>query len=422
MLVFYSRPLAADCLPPPHRDGSFTWQVMKTTTKATQLCTEFTVTPGTSHQGHSYVGININSIEYTQECHFRIQLYLLLLHLILRLLLLLRAEGELLGGLLPQAVAGPRPLGQVRGVDARLKCLVGGLDLLVEEGLAGGGAAVLEVGHAVDGVDGEAEAVGAVADGQLEGRVDVALFRVAADVDVGAAGALVGEAVHHPRVAVEVEDDGRVLGEEADPLAVRHAVGVLRGVDEHEEVDDVDVADLEVGEVLQQQVDGRERLVRADVAARGHDHVGVLAGVGAELGPDAGALGAVRDGLVHVQVLQVVLLVRDDDVDVVDGPQAVVHDGQQAVAVGGQVDAHHLGALVGHQVEEAGVLVREAVVVLSPDDRGQEDVERGDLVAPLDLEGLFDPLAVLGYKSALVFDPMSSIKSDSGLPDQPSSQ
>lgn len=40
-------------------------------------------------------------------------------------------------------------------------------------------------------------------------------------------------------------------------------------------------------------------------------------------------------------------------------------------------------------------MVSEAVVVLSPDHAGQEDVERGHLDTPLNLETLLNPLAVL---------------------------
>lgn len=74
----------------------------------------------------------------------------------------------------------------------------------------------------------------------------------------------------------------------------------------------------------------------------------------------------------------------------------MVHAGEEAVAVGGEVDADDFGGFVGDYVEEARVLVREAVVVLSPDDGGEEDVEGGDLVAPLYLEALLEPFAVLG--------------------------
>ena len=199
------------------------------------------------------------------------------------------------------------------------------------------------------------------------------------------AGPLVGQAVDEPGIRVEVEDDGPVVGKQGRPLGIRQAMRVLVVRDQLEQVDAVDAADLELGEMLQQQVDGGERLVRADVAARGHDEIWLLAAIGAELRPDADALGAVDDGVLHGQVLQVLLLVGHDDVDVVGRAQAVVGHGEETVAVGREVDADYLGWLVGDDVEEAGVLVREAVVVLTPDDGGEEDVEGCDLVAPFNL-------------------------------------
>jgi hypothetical protein len=41
-------------------------------------------------------------------------------------------------------------------------------------------------------------------------------------------------------------------------------------------------------------------------------------------------------------------------------------------------------------------LVRESVVVLTPDSGGKEDVERGDFGSPFDLEAFLDPF----YESA----------------------
>jgi hypothetical protein len=49
-----------------------------------------------------------------------------------------------------------------------------------------------------------------------------------------------------------------------------------------------------------------------------------------------------------------------------------------------QVDADDLGLLVDDVVDEAGVLVAEAVVVLPPDVRGEQVVERGDRPPPGD--------------------------------------
>ena len=69
------------------------------------------------------------------------------------------------------------------------------------------------------------------------------------------------------------------------------------------------------------------------------------------------------------------LFVGHDDIDIVGAAQAVVGYGQQAVGVGWQVDSHHVGALVDDHVEKAGVLMGETVVVLAPDQGGDEKVE-----------------------------------------------
>src|SRR5436190_2152865 len=75
--------------------------------------------------------------------------------------------------------------------------------------------------------------------------------------------------------------------------------------------------------------------------------------------------------------------------------QAVVDDGEQRVRVGRQVDAHDVGLLVDDVVDEAGILVAEAVVVLPPDVRRQEIVERGDGTPPRDVPRGLQPLRVL---------------------------
>src|ERR1700730_115477 len=89
------------------------------------------------------------------------------------------------------------------------------------------------------------------------------------------------------------------------------------------------------------------------------------------------------------------LLARHDDVDVVAAAQAVVGGGEQAVGIGGQVDANDLGLLVDDVVDEARVLVTEAVVVLAPYMRGEEIVEGGDGAPPGDLARDLEPLGVL---------------------------
>jgi hypothetical protein len=99
--------------------------------------------------------------------------------------------------------------------------------------------------------------------------------------------------------------------------------------------------------------------------------------------------------LFHGEVLEMLLLVGDDDVDVVGAAEAVVHGRKQAVGVRWEIDAYNLRTLVRDHVQKARILMCEAVVILPPYCRSQEDVERSNLVPPFDLETLFDPLAML---------------------------
>ncbi len=89
------------------------------------------------------------------------------------------------------------------------------------------------------------------------------------------------------------------------------------------------------------------------------------------------------------------LLAGHHHVDVLARPQAVVVGGQQRVGVRRQVDPDDLGALVDHVVDEAGVLVAEAVVVLAPDMAGQKVIQARDRSPPRNVVGDLEPLGVL---------------------------
>ena len=101
------------------------------------------------------------------------------------------------------------------------------------------------------------------------------------------------------------------------------------------------------------------------------------------------------DGRFHVHVLGMLLLVGDDDVDVVLATQAVVCHRQQAVHIGWQVDADDGSAFVDDKIEEAGVLVGEAVVILPPNRGGDQQVQRGDFFAPTQMVADRQPFRVL---------------------------
>ena len=68
---------------------------------------------------------------------------------------------------------------------------------------------------------------------------------------------------------------------------------------------------------------------------------------------------------------------------------------QQRVRIGRQIDADHLRRLVDHVIDEAGILVAEAVVILPPDMRGEQIVERRDRPPPGDVIAGLEPLRVL---------------------------
>ena len=58
---------------------------------------------------------------------------------------------------------------------------------------------------------------------------------------------------------------------------------------------------------------------------------------------------------------------------------------EQRVGIRREIEPDDVGLLVGDEVDEARILVAEAVVVLAPDMRGQQVVQRGDRLAPGEL-------------------------------------
>ena len=69
----------------------------------------------------------------------------------------------------------------------------------------------------------------------------------------------------------------------------------------------------------------------------------------------------------HVQPHPCRLFARDDEVHVVPTAKAVVCDRKQRVRIRRQIDADDLGFLVDDVIDESGILMAEAVVILPPD-------------------------------------------------------
>ena len=94
--------------------------------------------------------------------------------------------------------------------------------------------------------------------------------------------------------------------------------------DQLEKIDDVDESDLEVWEEFSEESDGGERFVGRYIAARCHDNIWIGTLVIAGPVPYPEAFRAVLHGFVHVEELEMVLLVCDDDVDIVGASETMV--------------------------------------------------------------------------------------------------
>ena len=162
---------------------------------------------------------------------------------------------------------------------------------------------------------------------------------------------------------------------------------------EHHQIDHIDDANFQLWEMLAQKIDGGQRLHGGDISGAGHDDIWLPALVVAGPFPNADACGAMFDGGIHVQPLQGWLFPGNDDVDIVTAAQAVVRHRQQRVRIRGQIDANDLGLFVDDMIDEARVLVAEAIVVLPPDMRRQQIIERADGPTPRDLADVFSHLA-----------------------------
>src|SRR4051812_2815254 len=226
----------------------------------------------------------------------------------------------------------PRPLDDVSDVLAVLARPLPGPQARVDKMLTQRRSPGSETGNAVDHVDGEAVAVEVVEHHHVERRRRGAVLLEAVDVETGVVASLVREPVHEPRIAVEGEDHGPVLGEEVVELARRKTVRMLVVGEQPHEVDDVHDAHVQVGERPPQDRRRRQRLERGDVAGAREHHVRLLAvDLGAGPLPDADAPRAVRERIVGREPVHARLLPGDDDVHEVARPEAAVERRQQRV-------------------------------------------------------------------------------------------
>src|SRR5579864_1242885 len=91
---------------------------------------------------------------------------------------------------------------------------------------------------------------------------------------------------------------------------------LARGL-QFEEINHINESDLEVRKFLTQQRGRRQGLLRWNVSGGSHHEIRLAALVIAGPIPNANALGAMDDGLLHIQKLQVLLLVAHDHIYVI---------------------------------------------------------------------------------------------------------
>jgi hypothetical protein len=164
---------------------------------------------------------------------------------------------------------------------------------------------------------------------------------------------------------VEVEDDRFIFCKKGFKLVVAETVRVVEVWDKLEKIDNVHETDLDLWEMLAQKSDSGERLLSWNITARRHHNVWFFIDtIGSEF-PNTNTLGTMSDCIVHVEILEMLLLISDNDVDVVGATETMVGHREQAVGVWWEVDSYNFRAFVGDNVKKSRVLMGKAIVVLS---------------------------------------------------------
>src|ERR1039458_6052005 len=160
----------------------------------------------------------------------------------------------------------PLPIANFGQVLAELFDVLLVLDELVLKLLLEIDAPVARLWQAINGGHDEVEAIQIIQHRHVEGRGDGPFFLVTADVQVLVVGAAVGQSVDQPRVGMERKDDRLVFGEKLVEIRVAQPVRVLGLRLQFHEVDDVDHANFQVGQMFAHNGNGGERLQRGPVA------------------------------------------------------------------------------------------------------------------------------------------------------------
>jgi len=257
-------------------------------------------------------------------------------------------------------------------------------DELIADELSGVGGHITQLWDTVNNICDKVIAVKVVSDKHIERRSSGALFFVPADVNIMVVGPAVSQSVYQPGVSVIGEYNGFVRGKKRIEFVVGKTVRMLFfGLKRHK-VNDIYDTDFQVGDKISDDINGGKRLKRGYVAAARHYNIRLPPLVVACPFPDTDTRGAVFDGLVHIEPLWIGLFSRHNNVYVISAAQAMVGNRQQRIGVRRKIYSYNVRFFVHHMVDEAGVLMAEAVMVLPPDVRGQKVIKRGDWPSPRD--------------------------------------
>ena len=157
-------------------------------------------------------------------------------------------------------------------------------------------------------------------------------------------------------------------------IMIFQAMGMLRARLQHHQVHHVDDTDTDVGHIGVQERDSSQCLERRYIARASHDHVGITGIITGPM-PNARASGAVANRRIHLEPLPLRLFAGDDDVHIVKAAQTVIRDREQTIRIRRQINPHDVGFFVRDMINETGILMRKAIMVLPPCIRGEQIIE-----------------------------------------------
>ena len=201
------------------------------------------------------------------------------------------------------AYAAPFPVANLGQVVTVLCDIAPVIEQFITDGLLSVSGPCAHLGHAVDHIADQSEAIQLIAHAHVKRRRGRALFLVSAHMEVLMVGAPVSEAVNQPRVAVKAKMMGLSVVKIASNWSWEVRADVPRRLNLHR-FDDIDHPNLQLRSVMTKKIHGGEGLERGHVAAAGHDDIGLAAVIAARPVPNADACGAMPDGLFHREPLR----------------------------------------------------------------------------------------------------------------------